>query len=68
MLRIVCQTYWSFSWGKYVYIFMHFLDEIGKNIFLKNSSFLVRVAIYFLVPIEEFKTEKIILPTVECVG
>ena len=30
--------------------------------FLENSSFLVRVAIYFLVPREEFKTEKIILP------
>ena len=42
----------------------------GKNIdkdrakrFLENSSFLVRVAIYFLVPCEEFKTEKILLPS-----
>ena len=30
---------------------------------LENSSFLVRVATYFLVPHEEFKTEKILLPT-----
>ena len=29
---------------------------------LENSSFLVRVATYFLVPHEEFKTEKIPLP------
>ena len=31
--------------------------------FLENSSILVRVAIYFLVPREEFKTEKISHPT-----
>ena len=41
------------------------IKNVGKNRakrFLENSSFLVRVAIYFLVPREEFKTEKILLP------
>ena len=39
--------------------------NVGKNRakrFLENSSFLVRVAIYFLIPHEEFKTEKILHP------
>ena len=38
------------------------VDKNRAKRFLENSSFLVRVAIYFLVPREEFKTEKISLP------
>ena len=41
------------------------IKNVGKNRakrFLENSSFLVRVTINFLVPREEFKTEKISHP------
>ena len=57
---------WRFFWKKLcTFLVAYVRKNVGKNRakrFLENSSFLVRVAIYFLVPREEFKTEKIILP------
>ena len=43
------------------FLVAYVIKNMAKR-FLENSSFLVRVAIYFLVPHEEFKTEKILLP------
>ena len=57
---------WRFS-KKVVHILIAYvIKNVGKNRakrFLENSSFLVRVAIYFLIPHKEFKTEKILHPT-----
>ena len=57
---------WRFFWKKLcTFLVAYVRKNVGKNRakrFLENSSFLVRVAIYFLVPHEEFKTEKILLP------
>ena len=47
------------------FLIAYVIRNVGKNRakrFLENSSFLMRVAIYFLIPHEEFKTEKIIHP------
>ena len=58
---------WRFFWKKFcTFLVAYVRKNEGKNRakrFLENSSFLVRVAIYFLVPREEFKTEKIIHPS-----
>ena len=60
---------WRFFWKK---LCTFLVAYVRKNVcinrakrFLENSSFLVRVTIYFLVPHKEFKTEKILLPTVD---
>ena len=44
------------------FLVAYVIKNMAKR-FLENSSFVVRVAIYFLIPREEFKTEKIPLPT-----
>ena len=58
---------WRFFWKKLcTFLVAYVRKNVGKNRakrFLENSSFLVRVAIYFLIPHEEFKTEKIIHPS-----
>ena len=57
---------WRFFWKKLcTFLVAYVRKNVGKNRakrFLENSSFLVRVAIYFLIPHEEFKTEKILHP------
>ena len=60
---------WRFFWKKLcTFLVAYVRKNVGKNRakrFLENSLFLVRVAIYFLVPREEFKTEKILHPSPE---
>ena len=57
---------WRFFWKKLcTFLVAYVRKNVGKNRakrFLENSSFLVRVTIYFLIPHEEFKTEKILHP------
>ena len=62
----LCSKNMDFSWEKLcTFLVSYIMKNVGRNRakrFLENSLFLVRVAINFLVPREEFKTEKIPLP------
>ena len=54
---------WRFFWKKLcTFLVAYVIKNMAKR-FLENSSFIVRVAIYFLIPHKEFKTEKILHPT-----